>query len=497
MANIRKQAIVSSILSYTGFLIGAINIYLYTRQGVFTEYEFGLTRVFFDFAQNLFAFGSLGAISVMYKFYPYYKDNLADRNNDLLTLVLTTAVIGFTIVCIGGYVFQPLVIRKFIENSPLFLDYYFWVFPFGMGMLFFFVVEAFMWALHRTVLSNFLKETGIRLLTTLLIVLRYLDVISFPTFIKLFSFLYVAIFLALLCYLIYINKFHITFTISRVTRKYWRLMVSMQALVFSGNVIRTIGQTIDGLLIASLINLPAAGIYTLAQYVSTLVQVPQRSLEAISTGVLAQAWKDKNYVEINRIYQRTSINLLLMAFFIYGNIVLNVSEGLTVLGIKETYQAGIQVMIILGVARLIDAGTGVNNIIIGTSNNWRFDFISGVVLLLFVIPTNYLLVKNIGIEGSAYANVISFTIYNLIRFEFLRRKFNMQPFSRKTGYSILLAFVSFITSYFLFRSFDGWTGIFLRSIVFSGMLLSGVFVFELTPDAMQLYYKFKERNHKS
>ena len=72
MANIRKQAITSSILLYIGFVIGAINICLYTKNGVFTEAQFGLTRLFFDFSTNIYAFSSLGAISFFYKFYPYY-----------------------------------------------------------------------------------------------------------------------------------------------------------------------------------------------------------------------------------------------------------------------------------------------------------------------------------------------------------------------------------------------------------------------------------------
>ena len=76
MAGIRKQTIQSSIIVYFGFLVGAINMYLYSMNGSFTTDQFGLTRLFIDFAQNIFAFASLGTIPVLYKFYPYYKDNL-------------------------------------------------------------------------------------------------------------------------------------------------------------------------------------------------------------------------------------------------------------------------------------------------------------------------------------------------------------------------------------------------------------------------------------
>ena len=77
MSGIRKQTIQSSIIVYFGFVVGALNMYLYSKNGSFTTDQFGLTRLFFDFAQNIFAFASLGTIPVLYKFYPYYKDNLA------------------------------------------------------------------------------------------------------------------------------------------------------------------------------------------------------------------------------------------------------------------------------------------------------------------------------------------------------------------------------------------------------------------------------------
>jgi O-antigen/teichoic acid export membrane protein len=493
MANIRKQAIISSILVYAGFLVGAINIYLYTKNGSFTEAEFGLTRLFFDVAQNFYAFGSLGFIAVMYKFYPYYKDNLPRRENDLLTWGLLSAFIGFIVLVILGLVFEPIVVRKFSERSALFVQYYHWIFPFAFGMLFFSMLEGYAWALQKTVVSNFLKETGLRLITTIIISLNLFGIINFTQFVQLFAFMYLFIFLALLVYLISIGHFHITFKISRVTKKFWKKMATMQSLIFGGIVIGSLGQTIDGILIASLKGLSSAGIYTLAQYVANLVQVPQRSIQSISTGVLAQAWKDKNYPEINRIYSRSCINLLLMALFIFGNIILNVKEAITILGIQANYLTGLEVMMVLGLVRLVDAGTGVNGTIIATSNYWKFDFISGVVMLTILIPLNYYLIVHYGIVGSAYAQLIAYTIYNFIRFEFLRRKFGFQPFNQKTLFALLLGFAALAIAYFLFASTESWLGIFSRCIVFSALMIAGVFYFELTPDAMQLYYKWKER----
>jgi O-antigen/teichoic acid export membrane protein len=493
MANIRKQAITSSILVYLGFFVGAINTYFFVKDGAFTPEQYGLTRMFFDVAQNFYAWASLGVIPVIYKFYPYYKDRLAPNKIDLLTWAFAAAFIGFLLVLAGGYIFEPLVVRKFSRGSSLFVEYYHWVFIFAFGMLFFSVLESYSWAISKSVFSNFLKETALRIVTSLFIALYFFKVVSFDLFIKLFSFLYIII-LVLLAINLYRNKqLPFSLTVSHVTKRMRKKMFAMQSLVFGGICIMTLGQTIDSILIAGVQGLAQTGIYSLAQFAANIVQVPQRSIQSISTGVLSVAWKQKNMVEINRIYSRSCINLLLIALMIFGNLWLNAEAAFTVLDVQEDYKKGLIVMMVLGISKIIDAGTGVNNMVIGTSTFWKFDFLSGVVMLALRLPLAYILLQRYGMVGVAFSEVFSMVIYNFLRFEFLRRKFNMQPFTMKTLYSFILAGAAFAIPYFLFHNMGGWTGIITRSVLFCSVFGAGIFVFRLTPDAMQLYFNLKDR----
>ncbi len=493
MGSIRKQTIISSVLIYIGFLIGFVNQYFYTRNGSFTPGEFGLTRIFFDFAQNMTAFGAMGVIPVIYKFYPYYKDNLEFRKIDLMSWAMVASLIGFLVVLISSFALQPFFIDKYDLRSPLIVQYYFWMFPFAIGLLFFSVIEGFCWALELSIVSNFLKETILRVLTSILIGLFYFKLISFKTFIQLFAFQYLAIFLFLLIYMIRSGNLPIAFTISRVTRKFWKKILSMQALLYGGTIIASIAATIDSFIIAKFQGLTAVGIFVFAQFGANVLQVPQRSIQAVSSSFLSRAWKDKNYAEINRIYSRSCINLLLMALFLFGNIWLNVREGIAVLNIQADYLDGMTVLFILSMVRIIDAGTGLNAMVINTSTLWRFDFISGVVLIGLRLPLTYYLIKNYGILGSAIAELIAYGTYNFIRYEFLRRKFNMQPFNMKTVYAILLGLAAYTVCYFAFRQFSGWTSIILNGTVFSLIMIAGVFYLKLTPDAMQLYHVVRNK----
>ncbi|CAN5808843.1 hypothetical protein BH10BAC2_BH10BAC2_19610 [soil metagenome] len=497
MSGIRKQAILSSIVIYIGVAIGVLNTYLFVTEGIFSPDQYALTRLLNDIGQNFYVLASLGIIPIVYKFYPYYKDNLAEKDIDLLSRAFVYAFFGFVLVAICAYYFEPLVLQKFGKRSKLLVDYYLYVIPYFLGFLFFSLLEGYSWALQKTVLPHFLKETGMRLYILLLAILYIFKAIDFHQFMEFFSLAYIIIAFVLMMYLIRTGRFHFHFKASRVTKKFKKKMLGMQVLVFGGIVITSVGQTVDGFIIASIDGLDAAAVYLLALYTSSLMQIPMRSIQSIATGVLVRLWKDKNMEEIKRIYYRSSINLLLISLFIFGNVWLNISDALDVFNVQEAYKAGMPLVLIFGIIRLIDAGTGLNAQVIAASVYWRFEFFSGVVMLALRIPLVYFFIKEYGIIGSVYGDLISLSVYNFIRYEFLRRKFGMQPFSLKTFYSLLLGIIAYFIVFYVFKDQHSFIFLVLRSILFSGIMVAGIFLLKLTPDAMQLVGNVRKRLSKS
>lgn len=497
MGQIRKQAIISSIVIYIGFFVGFINTWFFIRSGdnTFTPEQYGLTRLFFDVGQLMYAVASFGVIAVIYKFFPYYSDNLSKKENDLYTWALAFPIIGFLLTIAGALFFEPLIVQKFSGRSPLFVDYYHWTFIFGFGILIFSILESFSWTLRKTIFPNFLRETGLRLLTLILILLFSFGIVDFNGFIQLFSFQFIIIAIFLLIALYSARHIYLTFKPSRVTKKFKGKMFVLAGYVYGGAIILMLSQVADGIIIASVSEkgLHDTGVYNLATYIATLIQVPQRSIISITIPLLSIAWKNKNISEIDRIYKRSSINLLLMGLFIFLGVWLNIKDAFDLLNIQSDYKAGIVVILILGITKLIDAGTGVNGQIIATSTHWRFEFITGVLLILLILPLGYLLVKQYGIIGSAYANLASFTIYNIVRYVFLWKKYNLQPFSIKTVFGIMLGVAAYFVSYILFKEMTGWPGIILRSSFFAAIFIAGVFTLKLTPDAFQLLEIVKKR----
>jgi O-antigen/teichoic acid export membrane protein len=488
MGQIRKQAIFSSIVTYIGFLIGFVNTYFFIKEGTFTPEQYGLTRLIMDIGTTFASFATLGVLSYIYRFFPYYKAHLRNEHNDQFAWSVTISLFGFLVVAIVSIAFEPFIIRKFSARSPLLVDYFYWILPYTFGLLMFTLLESFAWYNHKSVTSNLMRETGVRIFQSILIAFFLFKWIQFDMFVKLFTFSFIVVALILFISLRSSTKLPLHFKVSKVTRRLSGRMVPYMMFIYGSQLIATVAQYIDSIFIAGLSpkGLADAGVYTLATFISNTIQVPQRSIVAATIPVLAASWRNKNYNEIKRIYSRSSINLLLLSLIIFFIIWLNIDDFFDLLNINDDYEAGKTVILILGISKIIDAGTGVNSQIIVTSRLWKFDVLTSIVLLFLTIPLNYFLVKNIGINGSAIANLVSFTVYNALRLYFIRKKFSMQPFTWRTLYSLIIAISIYFICQYLFVNMHGWAGIFLRSSVFALLMVAAIFGFKLTPDAHQL-----------
>ncbi|SDC10200.1 oligosaccharide flippase family protein [Niabella drilacis] len=498
-AEIRKHSIISSAVIYIGFAVGALNTYLFGREGFFTEEQYGLTQLFNSTTLVIVSFASLGMPSFIYKFYHYYNDNLEPRKNDMIAWSLLTGLAGFVIVFVLGVVFEQFFARKFSNGSALAVYYYYWMYPMSLGLTIFGILEAYGWSLKKSVLTNFLKEVQWRLLTTVLIILFILKVIpDFGLFIKLYSFIYPLIALMLLFYLVATKKIHLTFRISKVTRRFFKKLLRFIFFVYSGLLVFTISQQFDSLVLASVTDkgLKNLSIFTLAQFLTSLIQAPQRSIIAASIPYISKAWKEKKINQIQNIYQRSSINQLIFASLLFTLIALNYTDAIVTLKLRQSFLLGFVPFILLGLTRVIDMGTGVNSQIIGTSTYWKFDLVSGIILLLFMLPLTYIFTKKYGLMGPPVANLISTTIYNIVRIIFLWKKFRLFPFTRQTLYTLILGAVVYLAAWLLFRNLHGFPGLFARSIFILVLFTGGIYFMNLTPDLKPVLASLTKRLKK-
>lgn len=493
MGDIRRQSIASSILIYIGFAFGALNIYLMVRQNLFTPDQKGLIDAITALNLVFFSFANIGATAIMSRFYPMYHKWQKDHENDLLSLALVFGGIGFILTILGAFIMEPLFVRKFSSNAPELVKYYYWILPYTFFYLLFIILETQAGINKKTILANFLKETGSRVFITLLIILFATSVINYDLFVKLFVFSYGLAVLVLAIYLKKIGKLHVSFKFSTLTRRLKNRMFQLAGYIFFGNLIFNIAQNIDSITITSQLGTALTAVYMLSKYISSIISVPMRSMVSIAVPYLSQAWKQKNYPEIQRIYSRSAINLFIIALFIFLNIWLNISNAYELLHIDKAYEAGKWLVFILGIAMIVDMSTGINSHMLYVSPIWRFEFWSGIGVFLVAIPLNYFMVRTYGIFGAAMVNLLVMIAYNAIRVWYIYYRYKMQPFSKKTILALILALCSYGITWLFLHQVEGWTGMILRTVLFSGLYITGIINLQLTPDILPVWEQVKKR----
>jgi O-antigen/teichoic acid export membrane protein len=487
MATIRKQSIYSSLFIYLGFAIGAFNIlYLFPRY--FTREQFGLTRILVDIALILATLCTAAAVPVGFKFNPYYKHHLSKTRNDLHSIVVFTVLISCFILWLASPLLEPLIIRKFGYRSPLLTQYVNLIAPITLSYSLLTLLEVFAWNSGKVVASNFMKELFFRGIVLVLLILWITGIITnYNTFINIYAYLYFPPVLLLLVILYKAEPIRLGFSISKLTKRLYPVMLRFGSAYFISALMNIIAKTNDTLIIASQSTggLADAAIFTIATYMITVMDVPQRSMIAAATPQIATAWKYKDMQKLDRLYKKTALNLLIFAAGILGIVILSIPVLVDILG--PGYAGLPLLMTVLGLGKLIDLGTGLNSQILQLSKHWKIDLYTNMFFVAISIILNYLLTRQFGILGTAVGSVIAIILFNYIRFIFIKRIYGLQPFSWRNALVVsasgllvgLLIFMPWLT--------NSWLGAGLRIVVFIAIYATIILKMNVSEDLTDLF----------
>ncbi len=492
MGIVREQSIASSIYIYLGFAIGAFNV-LFLFPKYLTPAEFGLTRVLLDVSLLIAMFCTLGSCPAVLKFYPFYHSYLPKKKIEIPFFTILLTILGCIIFILIADGSKSYIVRKFGEKSPLFNEYYYLIYPLSISYAFWYLFEASSWSIKKTVLPNFLKEVGFRIITTILVALYIVKLISFKQFISLFSLMYIVPVIILLYALLKDNFFVITFNISSVTKRLWKQITLFSLFVFTGQTLNVIARTSDTIILASQSKngLADAAVFTVVTYLVTLMDVPMRGMTGIASSVIAYAWKDKDMNKIKEMYQKTALNLLIVGIGIFGILTINMFNFTQHFG--TNYSLLPTLLLILGFAKLIDLATGMNAQILLSSKYWRIDFITSMGFVLISVPLNIFLIKKYGLIGSAYANLISVFIYNTTRLLIIWKLFKLQPYNHKNLLTMVIAAVCFFIVYISPSLNNIYADAILKTVVFMPLYIFLILKLKISEDFNQLLLSFIEK----
>jgi len=463
---VSKQASISAALSYTGVLIGFVNVTLLMTQW-FTEEQFGLRETLLSVAVFSSQIAHLGTFRSLVKFSPFFnRDEKSD--NGLLAIGLIVPFIGFLVVGLLMVLFKPLIISKYIDESPLFVEYFWFVFP----LLFFFmysnVFESYLQSRANTAFSVFIRTVFNRLVATVLLVLYYLQFIDFFWFIVLFIFSYALNILLFILYLVKRNEFNLRLNKQLFNKRVRKVYYNYSSFSILSGASSVLINRIDALMISSLLGLASTAIYGNALYLAMLIHIPGESISRISLPLISRSWKKKRIGEIESIYKKTSVTQFLLGGAVFILVWASLDNFYTIQG--KDYYLGKWVFFIIALSKLINLLFGANGQIINVSKYYRFDTTTAIILGVLTVTTNLLFIPIWGIEGAAIATASTIVVFNLIRFIFVYIKLKIQPFSVKTILVLFILAIAFGVNEFL----PFWKNIYFDTVYRS--LILGVLI---------------------
>lgn len=489
MGTIQRQSIRSSALIMIGFAVGAINMLVLAPKFLGPEL-LGLTRVITDAGITLATLATFGCIPVIYKFFPFYKSYLSKDKNDLPFLTGLICLIGFFLICLAGWLADDLIIRKYTERAPLFVQYKWMVYPFCFFMMTFMWLESFAWSFKKSVLSNGLREILTRVVFSILLILFITELVDIDAFVFLFSLSYLFPAVILFFVLRKTNNFLFNQPYSSVTNRLGKRMFNFGLFIFGAHFLNLLSRTIDTFILAAKgeRGLIDTAVFTIATYIVTLMEVPQRSFNSVTIPILAEAWKDRDLARINSIYKKSVETMMVVGIAMFSITWLNIHNIAIFLG-KDF--SGIELVVLfMGLGKLFDLCTGANGLIIGTSSYWKVDFFTNVIYTVIALPLNYFLISRFGLMGAAYSGLISITVFNLIRLFFLYYKFGMQPYTWKSPITIVIVAAAVYGIYLLPNHPNFFIDTVIRSLIFAIVFLPIIYYLKTSEEVNNLINKY-------
>jgi O-antigen/teichoic acid export membrane protein len=456
MGIVLNQSLKNTIITYIGFAIGGINtIYLYPVFLGATYYA--LSNYVVSSANVIMPLFAIGMQNTLVKFYSQYETN-EERSRFLSFTVLFPFLVIIPMLFVGFIYYDEIVF--FLSKRNIIVKKFIWLIPFiGVCMAYFEIFYAWLRVHMHTVFGNFIKEVGLRSASLILCIGVYYRWISVEGFIYATAVVYLLALLVTMFYAFRIQKPDFQFEIPKNSKD---VLVYTFYIILSGSVANLL---LDGdkMILNQYMNIENIAYYSVATYIALVISVPSRSMHQIVYPITAKLMHENKHNEMDNLYKKSSINLQVVGGYVMLGIFVNINKLYEL--VPPEYAGGILVVFIIGLSKYFDLILGNNNAIIFNTKYYRTVLFLGVALVILTIGLNMVFIPIYGIIGSAFATLLSITLYSLAKLLFVVKKLDLYPFTNQTLYSIVLTLVLFLGFYFWDFPFHPIIAIGLKSIL--------------------------------
>jgi O-antigen/teichoic acid export membrane protein len=257
---------------------------------------------------------------------------------------------------------------------------------------------------------------------------------------------------------------------------------SYTAFLFAAALGGSITAKIDFFMVSSMKGLAQTGIFTIAYFMAVIIDIPYRSLNAISMPIVSNHLKDEDYRSVNIHYKKVSLNQLIIGCLIFVLIWTNIDSVFAILPNGDRYVSGKYVVLFIALSRLIDSGFNFGLSILSLSKYYYYYLFFIFFLGALGFVTNLIFIPVWGITGAAFSTFISFVIYSLLIIFIVYKKMKILPFSN--GMLKLAALIGILLALNIFLPFmvNPYVDITVRGLLFGSIFVIVAYFWKISQD---------------
>ena len=477
MGIVAKQTFLNVIIICIAFAIGGFNTLVFYPLFLSAE-DYGLVVFLLATSNLLMPLIGFGVHQTIIRFFSSY--NTKDEQQHFMSsVILLPLFIALVVGGIGGAFYHSISAALSIQN-PVIASYTWVIFAVAVATAYFEVFYAWARVQLQSVAGNALKEIFPRLYLFLLLMALYLFDLSFHCFIVA---LVSGYYLRLLLMIILANRCY-PFRIRLFFPSNISSILTYSFTIFLAGSAGSLIIDIDKFMIPQLEEIKQTAFYAVAIFAATIVEVPARGMWQILNPLVATAVNENNFKEVNSLYRRSALNLVVVSGWLFLLVNLN-SEALFSLLPNVGYQKATLVVLYISLAKLITMIFGCGGAIISNSPFYQISLVFSVVMAMGVSILNMVWIPLYGIDGAALATLVVVGLSIAVKIMYLQYKIKAHTLS----WNLLKTLVAVGILYTIFQYID-WTlspiiQIVLTSAIVSGLYLLIVAKFKLSDDLLQ------------
>jgi O-antigen/teichoic acid export membrane protein len=279
----------------------------------------------------------------------------------------------------------------------------------------------------------------------ILLLAVFFELITKIEFIYYLTGAYVLRTLVMMCYAfyVYLPKFYF-----KLPDNYKEILKYSAYIILAGSA-GAILLDIDKIMIPGKDTIEKAAYYTVAVFIGSFIEAPSRAMTQILQPLTSKSLNESDTKEVESLYKKSSINLLLVGGLFFLLVNCGVHELFKLMP-EKGYAGGELVVLMISLAKLYNMLLGSNGAIISNSKFYKITLPLGLGSALGVYLLNKLFYFNLelGTDGLALSTLLIYFTFNTIKLLFVKAKFSITPFTNKSFKMICIILGLFLSFYF-------------------------------------------------